>query len=283
MTIVADFHVHTTASDGSLSPLEVIRLAHELNLMAIAITDHDTTDGLPVALAAVSSAAPGLILVPGIELSCCVSNGEVHILGYWVSYTNPQFQARLRELKQSRTDRAVRMIEKLNDLGLQIDPAEVQKIAGTGSIGRPHLGEALIKAGYATSFREVFKKYLGKNGAAYVPRMKLTPEEAIKLILNSDGLPVLAHPGNLLNINDLREMIELGLGGIEVYHPDHSELMVHHLKKIAKEYRLLITGGSDFHGPNRGAMAPLGSYGLNYTLTKGFLQAKKAYGHLFFT
>ena len=243
-----DLHIHSTASDGRLSPEDVIYKSAELGLSIIAITDHDTVDGIAPALAA-AKAFPQLKVIPGVEISTDVPQGEIHVLGYFIDYTNHELEATLRRFRSSRLQRAQGMIAKLRNLGIHIEWQRVQEIAGTGSFGRPHLAQAMLEKGYIGSFKEAFIKYLGRDGPAYVEREKMTPAEAVELILLASGLPVLAHP---LTINDLETMIvELkaaGLVGIEAYYDGYTADEINKLVSLAERHKLIATGGSDYHG-----------------------------------
>ncbi len=243
-----DLHLHSTASDGQFSPAEVVRKSAELGLTVIALTDHDTVDGVAPALEA-ARVFPGLRVIPGVEMSTDVPTGEVHILGYFIDYTHPELQATLSRMRQSRQQRAQGMIDKLGHLGLPVDWVRVKEIAGSGSIGRPHIAQAMLEKGYITSVKEAFTKYIGWGGPAYVEREKISPAEAVALILRADGLPVLAHP---LTIDDPEAMvIELkasGLVGIEAYYKDYTAEEIKRLTNLANRYNLIMTGGSDYHG-----------------------------------
>ena len=212
------------------------------------MADHDTVAGVVPALTA-AKAFPQLKIIPCVEISTDVPSGEVHILGYFVDYTDPEFIAKLEKMRLSRIERAQKMIARLRDLGINIEWQRVQKIAGNGAIGRPHIVKAMLEKGYISSFNEAFTKYIGRGGPAYVEREKLTPLEAVALILKAKGLPVMAHP---LTISDSETMIaELkvaGLVGIEVYYKDYTEDKINMLAKLARKYNLIATGGSDYHG-----------------------------------
>jgi len=243
-----DLHIHSTASDGRLSPEEVVAKSAGLGLTTIAITDHDTVDGIVPALEA-AKAFPGLRVIPGVELSTDVTQGEVHILGYFINYTSRELRARLERMRNSRRERAQGMIAKLRDLGIHVEWRRVQEIAGSGSIGRPHLAQAMLEKGYVASFSEAFDSYIGRGSPAYVERKKMAPVDAVELILGAKGLPVLAHP---LTINDPEAMvIELktaGLVGIETYYKNYNTDEVSRLAGLAEGYNLVATGGSDYHG-----------------------------------
>ncbi|MFC2036256.1 PHP domain-containing protein [Chloroflexota bacterium] len=243
-----DLHLHSTASDGQFSPAEIVRKSAAAGLNVIALADHDTIDGIIPALEA-AKIFPKLKVLPCVEISTDVSQGEVHILGYFVDYTHTRLQAALRKMRKSRQERAQQMITKLTKLGLSISWERVQEIASSGSIGRPHIAQAMLEKGYITSIKEAFTKYIGWGGPAYAEREKISPVEAITLILQSNGLPVFAHP---LTINNLEAMvIELkaaGLVGIEAYYGGYTVNEIDRLINIAKRYSLITTGGSDYHG-----------------------------------
>ncbi len=241
----ADLHIHTTASDGRLSPLEIVQLAVRLELDVIAITDHDSIEGIAPALAAAPSS---LTVIPGVEINTDVSHGEVHILGYFIDYTAPELCATLEKMRNSRKERALKMIAKLESLGMSIDWEHVWELAQGGSVGRPHIAQALLDKGYITSMKEAFAKYIGHGAPAYVERDKTTPVEAVRLIASAHGLPVLAHPADINNLDGL--IVELkvaGLVGIEVYYNGYNSGIIDELLAVANDYKLIVTGGSDFH------------------------------------
>ena len=243
-----DLHLHSTASDGRLSPEDIVRLAAEQGTSIIAITDHDSVDGIAPALLA-AKAFPWLKVIPGIELSTDAPQGEVHVLGYFIDYANHEFQSTLEGLRHSRLHRAQGMIVKLKNLGIHIDWERVQEIAGTGSIGRPHIAEAMLEKGYITSFKEAFDKYISREGPAYVEREKMTPVEAVELVLQFKGLPVLAHPFTINNPETtIAELKAAGLVGIEAYYNGYTADEISQLVSLADSYGLITTGGSDFHG-----------------------------------
>lgn len=244
----ADLHVHTTASDGRYSPTEIIRKAAEIGLSVIAISDHDTVDGIPEAIAAARE-FPLLRVIPALEISTDVSNGEVHVLGYFIDYNNQDFGDDLARMRNSRVERAYKMTEKLKTLGCKIEWERVREIAGSATLGRPHIAQALLEKGYIKSFKEAFDKYIGHNGPAYVEREKLTPAEAVQLILKTKGLPVLAHPFTVPDFETtVKELKNAGMVGIEVYYANYSPEQTNSLLKLADVYNLIPTGGSDYHG-----------------------------------
>ena len=243
-----DLHIHSTASDGRLSPADIIHQAAERGLSVISITDHDSVDGIASAMVT-AKAFPRLRIIPGIELSTDVPQGEIHVLGYFIDYTDHEFQVILEGLRSSRFKRAQGMVAKLKNLDIHIDWEQVQKIAGAGSIGRPHIAQAMLEKGYINSMKEAFDKYISRNGPAYVERDKMTPIEAVELILKFNGLPVLAHPFTASNPETMIiEMKAAGLIGIETYYHDYTAAEINELISFADRYGLIATGGSDYHG-----------------------------------
>jgi len=250
----ADLHLHTTASDGSFRPAEVVALAEGKGFAVISITDHDTVDGLEEALQ--EGQKRGIEVIPGIELSTLYGDLEVHILGYYIDREDKQLRSLLRRFIESRKTRAFKMIEKLNEMGIDITAERVKELAGSEFVGRPHIAKAMVEKGYISEVSEAFTEdYIGRGGRAYVERFKLSPEEAIGLILDIGGVPVLAHPGYLSSGESLDDgmigrFVESGLKGIEVFYSKHTEKQTQYYMDIAKRYRLLVTGGSDCHGHN---------------------------------
>jgi len=243
-----DLHIHSTASDGRFSPADIVHQAIEQGLSVIAITDHDSVDGIALALIAAKS-FPELKVIPGIELSTDVPQGEIHVLGYFIDYTNLEFQTTLDGLRNSRFHRAQGMVAKLKNLGIHINWKRVQEIAGVGSIGRPHIAQAMLEKGYISSIKEAFTKYISRDGPAYVEREKMTPVEAVEIILKFNGLPVLAHPFTTSNPEIMIvELKAAGLIGIEVYYNSYTADEINELISFADRYGLIATGGSDYHG-----------------------------------
>jgi len=243
-----DLHIHSNASDGRFSPEDIVHKSAEGGLTIIALADHDTVNGIVPALAA-AKAFPQLKVIPCVEISTDVPDGEVHVLGYFIDYTDYKLEAALDRLRHSRQERARGMVAKLDKLGIHIKFQRVQEIAGSGSVGRPHLAQAMLEKGYIASFKEAFTKYISRGGPAYVEREKMTPVEAVELILKASGLPVLAHP---LTVSDPEGMvIELkaaGLVGIEAYYGGYTADEISKLTSLADKYSLIPTGGSDYHG-----------------------------------
>jgi predicted metal-dependent phosphoesterase TrpH len=244
----ADLHIHSTASDGRLTPAEVVRKAAGRGLKFIALADHDSIDGIAPARAE-ASAFPGLKVIPGVELSTDVAEGEVHILGYFIDYNDAEFNYALSGFKNSRLQRGQKMVAKLEKLGIHIDWQRVLEIAGSSTIGRPHIAQAMLEKGYITSFKQAFDEYLGHDRPAYVARDKMTPQEAVRLIIKAGGLPVLAHPLTLPDPEGMiKELKAGGLVGIEVYYNGYTPEEVSRLLTLADKYKLVVTGGSDYHG-----------------------------------
>ena len=243
-----DLHLHTTASDGALTPAELVREAKVRGVECIAVTDHDSTDGIDEAIA--EGEALGVQVIPGIEMSTDIPRAEVHILGYFLKYQDSEFQTVLRQLREGRRDRAEKMVAKLADLGVNIPWERVLEVAGQGSVGRPHIAQVMVETGYVSTMVEAFTDYIGRNAPAYVERYKLTPVEAVGLIRKVEGLPVLAHPGELVTLSTLLpELIAAGLAGLECYYGDYSPEAVEGLLALADEHGLVPTGGTDFHRP----------------------------------
>jgi len=247
-----DLHLHTTASDGVMSPSEIVRYAKAKGLQAIAITDHDTIEGLEEGLS--EGKRIDFEVIPGIEVSAEHSPGSMHLLGFFLDIHHPLLNGRLEYLQKARAERNPRIVERLNRLGIQITYEEVLKASGGGQVGRPHFAQVLIEKKYVRTFQEAFDRFLKKGAPAYVDKLRFTTKEALHFINEAKGVAVLAHP-NTLNMNGYSELenlllrlIEEGLKGIEVYYPEHSPLEVARYKTLAERYSLLMTGGTDYHG-----------------------------------
>ena len=252
-----DLHIHSTASDGRLTPEEVVRLASKKGLSVIAITDHDSVDGIAAALVAAES-VPSLRVIPGVEINTDIPNGEVHIVGYFIDYENEELKRTLETLRHYREIRARKMIAKLRKLGIEVEWQRVQELAGGGSMGRPHVAQAMFEQGYVPSLQEAFTKYIGRQGPAYAERERLSPEEAVKLVVKAGGLPVMAHPAGIDGLEELLiQLKEVGLVGLEAYYNGYGWKTIHRLVELANKYGLLTSGGSDFHGLG-GDETPLG-------------------------
>jgi predicted metal-dependent phosphoesterase TrpH len=242
-----DLHLHTTISDGLLSPTELVRLAAANGVRTLAVTDHDNVDGLPEALAAAH--ALGVEVVPGIELSTDLGPVGVHVLGYFIRYDDPALHARLLPMRDDRLSRGRLMVQRLADLGYPISWERVLEIAGEGSVGRPHIAQALLEAGHVQSINEAFDRFIADHGPAYVERMKVTPQEAIALVHAFGGVAVVAHPYDAPAVDALiAELVEAGLDGVETYYQGYSPEQIAHLLALCQRYDLVPTGGSDYHG-----------------------------------
>ena len=246
-----DLHSHTTASDGTLAPRELVRLAARHGVRVLAVTDHDSTGGLAEAMDEARSVPP-LEIVPGLEINCDVAGAEIHVLGYCVDWEAAWFQQFLGAQREERRQRVYRIAARLAELGLPIDPEAVFALVKEGSAGRPHVAQAMVDRGYVKSVREAFDRYLSMNGPANVPRKRFTPVEAVGIIRRARGVPVLAHPG-LANRDELiPELVEAGLLGIEAFYPEHSPAQTTAYREMCSRLGLVATGGSDFHGPRVG-------------------------------
>ncbi|MBI4278733.1 MAG: PHP domain-containing protein [Armatimonadetes bacterium] len=252
-----DLHTHTTASDGLLSPTRLIEEAVRRRVGVLAVTDHDTTDGVDEAMEA--GRRLGVEVIPGVELNTDVAGSEVHILGYYIDHRREDLQRFLRERRGMRWERARQMVVKLNGLGMAVDFGRVLALAHDGSVGRPHVARALIEAGHVASMEEAFRKYIGRNCPAYVERVRLTPFEAVAVIRQARGIPVMSHPGPAARNEMIPALVEAGLEGIEAYYPEHSPGETKYYLSLAERYGLVVTGGSDFHGADIGGRVPLGS------------------------
>jgi len=251
-----DLHTHTTASDGALTPRELVRKAAARGVRVLAITDHDSTEGIAEARQE-ATRHEGVTIVPGLEINCDVEGAEIHVLGYLVDHEASWFQDFLREQRAERTRRVHTMAARLAELGVPIDPAEVFALAGEGAAGRPHVAQVMVKRGYVKSVREAFDKYLRSDGPANVARRRLTPRQAVDVIRRAGGVPVFAHPGLADRDAMIPELVEAGLQGIETYYPEHSPQQVRAYLDLCRRLDLVATGGSDYHGTPMGrASAP---------------------------
>ncbi|SES68983.1 hypothetical protein SAMN05660297_00256 [Natronincola peptidivorans] len=243
-----DMHTHTTASDGTLTPTQLIQYAIVKGLAGIAITDHDTIAGIKEAKVCCSQLSD-FTIIPGVELSTEDSGEEVHILGYNINYKSKELLDTLMLIQNQRMNRVKKMVKKLQGLDIDITYNEILAMSKQGVIGRPHVARALVKKGYIEDLQEAFVKYLSKGCPAYVPRYKLTPFEAIDLIHKVGGIAVVAHPGLIKNHGILLNILRKGVDGIEVYHPEHKKQDNIKYLALANEYQLIVTAGSDFHSP----------------------------------
>lgn len=243
-----DLHTHTTASDGTLTPRALVREAIRRGVSVLAVTDHDSTEGLAEAGDEARRHA-GLEIIPGLEINCDVDGGEIHILGYEMDHEAAWFQAFLRDQRRERRDRILRIAARLAELGVTIDPEEVFALVKEGSAGRPHVARVLVRHGHVKTSREAFDRYLAAGRPGYVSRRRLGPDDAVRLIRRAGGVPVLAHPG-LAGRDDLvPALVEAGLLGLECYYAEHSPGQTAAYLELCRRHDLVATGGSDFHGP----------------------------------
>ena len=247
---LVDLHIHSTASDGVFTPSEVVRLALEQGMAAIALTDHDTLGGVAEAQQAV--VGTGLEVIAGVEVNSEGGWGDLHFLGYYVDLDNDFLQGRLQMMQDARVGRAHQMLERLRDRGMALEWEQIQALVGGDSVGRPHVARALLDRGYVETVQEAFDRFIGNDGPAYVPRLKLTPPEVIRAITGAGGIPVLAHPAHSRPpaVERIPEFVDYGLRGVEVHYPHHSPEEIETLLELCQAYDLLVTGGSDFHGPS---------------------------------
>ncbi|MFH0827217.1 MAG: PHP domain-containing protein [Candidatus Omnitrophota bacterium] len=268
----ADLHLHTHYSDGTYAPGQLVRESRKVGLSAIAVVDHDTVEGiLPVIQAAQGE---DLEVLPGIELSAEHEDAEVHILGYLLDYQNKELRMRLDILKNNRLERIYKITDKLKAAGVRLNPEAVFDVAGKGTVGRLHVARAMVQEGLVENVFEAFQKYIGDRGPAYVLGFKFSPQEAIQLIIDSGGIPVLAHPYTIRDDDMIFKFIEYGLMGLEVYYPEHSQSMINFYLELAKNNNLLVTGGSDCHG-NAKSEVKIGSMRIPYELVENLRQAKE--------
>lgn len=255
---IVDLHTHSTASDGLHSPAELVDLAAQRGLCILALTDHDTTQGLDEAIAAGDAA--GVEVIPGVELGTDAAAGELHLLGYFIDRRNEEFLSALERFRAGRRDRARRIAWRLSEAGLVIDIDAIEAEVGAGSVGRQHIARALVAGGYTRSIEEAFARYLMPGRPGYVPRPRLSPADAVALIHRAGGAAVLAHP---LTVDDpeaaLRGLVEVGLDGLEVFYAAYTGEQRAYLAALAEQYDLIATGGSDFHGVGEREERALGS------------------------
>jgi predicted metal-dependent phosphoesterase TrpH len=256
--MAVDLHIHSNASDGSLSPEAIVEEAKRLGLTAIAIADHDVMSG--VGPACRRGEAAGLPVIPAVEISTDYGETEVHILGYWIDPGDPQLEDQLRHIREGRLLRAGRMVDHLQKLGVRIELGDVLREAHGASVGRPHVAAALVRAGACETPREAFDRFIGKRGPAYVPRIRPSVAEAVQIVARAGGCPVLAHPGLVFgHPRIVHEMARLGARGVEAYHPKHTPGAVETLVRVARSLGLLVTGGSDSHGEGGSDPVPIGA------------------------
>ncbi len=248
----ADLHVHTTASDGVMSPAQVVDVAAARRLAAVGIADHDSVSGIPEARDRAAELGPDAPeVVPALEINTDYGSKEIHVLGYYVIWSDPALGRTLARLREGRLARVGRMLAKLDALGIHLSLDRVISLREEGSVGRPHVARALVEAGHVRTAKEAFEAFLSRGRPAYVERMRFTPREAVRAVRAAGGVPVLAHPAGEASPELIRELVAVGLEGLEVFHPDHDFRLEQLYLATAKEMGLVATGGSDDHGPGR--------------------------------
>lgn len=241
-----DLHLHSTASDGSYPPETVVAMAERAGVRVMALTDHDSIDGIVAAEA--RAAKSGIRIISGVELSVSESGFDVHLLAYGFDLAERGIVAALARYRDSRRDRARKILMRLKGLGIRIAFEEVEEIAKGGALGRPHVAEALMRGGHVETFQEAFQRFLGHHAPAYVPKQTVALEEALTVVRDAGGVTALAHPGTLNRDHLIAAWVRRGLDGIEVWHSKHAAADIARYREIAKQHGLLMTGGSDFHG-----------------------------------
>lgn len=249
MNSKVDLHTHTTFSDGVLSPSELMAKAKQVGISVISVTDHDTVAGVPDCSKA--AAKVGIDFVPGLEISASVEGVEVHILGYFFDPDNTTIREYCDTFRNHRRERAMRIVDKLDELGIALDHDKVIEDSGEGTIGRPHIADAMVNAGYVASISDAFDLYLKDGGPAYVSSRKIEAGDAIKMLSGAGGISVLAHPGQWTSDRTVMSLIRSGIDGVEVVHPSHDQSLQEYYRNIAREFFLVTSGGSDYHGPRK--------------------------------
>jgi len=267
----ADLHLHTVFSDSTYTPEQLVEAAYKAGLACIAVVDHDTVKGIKPLIQAARSR--DIEVVPGIELSAEYMGQEIHILGYFIDYHNRKLLKKLQVLKANRIARIRKIAKKLKDIGIDLKPRAVFALAKSGTVGRMHVALAMVKEELVKSTAEAFNRFIGDNGPAYVLDFKLSPSEAVALIKGAGGIPVLAHPYLIKQEDLIRQIIKAGIMGLEVYYPQHSKNMIKAYLKLAEEYGLLATGGSDCHGRAK-PFVKIGSVKIPYDLVEKLKNAK---------
>jgi len=257
---VIDLHLHTTASDGELSPDALVRTIAAAGIRTFAVTDHDTLAGVPAA--AEAARAAGLEVVPGIEITAVHEGRDIHVLGYFLE-SSSELAEFLDLQRVDRRRRLVVMLDRLESLGLPVDRAPLEgKLASGGAVGRPLIAAALVAAGHATDTSDAFNRFLGEGRVAFEPRVGATPASVVSLIGRAGGIASLAHPGKITDQGLIPDLVAAGLPAIEVYHSEHDAAAVAQYRRLADAHGLLVTGGSDFHGPDAFRAEFLGRVGL---------------------
>ena len=268
----ADLHVHTTYSDGTSLPEELLQQAKKENLAAIAVCDHDTVGGIAECLKAGEKA--GLEVLPGIELTSEYDGSEIHLLGYLIDYRNPALNDKLRFLQEHRVKRVYKIVEKLKQMGLTLNPESVFAFAKNGTVGRLHIARAMLKDKLVSTLQEAFGKFIGDSCQAYVCGFRISPEEAIKLLKDAGGVAVLAHPYSIHRDEIIPLLVEAGLQGLEAYYPEHTQGTTNFYLDMARRHNLLVTGGSDYHGLAKPGVK-IGAVRVPYVLVEKIKEARE--------
>lgn len=267
-----DLHAHTNASDGEHSPEELVSIARERGLAVLGIADHDTVAGLDRAMIAAAQAGD-IEIIPGAELSTDWEKREIHMLAYMLDHHDPAVNALVDKFREGRLGRAQKILAKLDALGVHIEFAQIAAIAGDAAIGRPHIARAMVENGQVATVQEAFDKYLASDKPAYVEYESATPFQAVEMIRRVGGVPVLAHPREVTRI--IPDLVKVGLVGIEVYYAEYDETSRRELSEMARQYGLIKTGGSDFHGLHRmGHMSALGEADVPFEVVSQLKEAK---------
>lgn len=274
--MAVDLHVHTTGSDGTLTPAQAVEHAVRAGLTALAITDHDSVVGIPEALTA--GKRLGLDVFPAVEISCDWQGREVHLLGYLVDSEDPELSAVLQRIRDARWGRLEQILAKLRDTGVDLRREDVERVAQGESLGRPHVAQALVDRGVVNTPQDAFDRFLRRGRPAYVDRYRHPAAEAVGLVLRAQGLPVLAHPGLLGLDGAIQELAEHGLAGIEAYHVDHTPRQTAHYRAMAERLELLVTGGSDSHGPEGPKPVTIGQVDVPDECAEGIRNWGRAHG-----
>ena len=281
--VQADLHLHTTFSDGRLTPTQLVELCADRGIRYAAVTDHDSTEGIGEALEA-ARRFRDLEIIVGVELSTDVQDSEIHLLGYFIDHEDDELQGTLSTFRDGREGRARKMVERLDEMGLPVPWERVEELSGGGAIGRPHIAQAMVEAGYIEYPKDAFDKYLGRNGPAYVERARLTPAEAVRMVVSNGAVPVMAHPTFSVprmddeGVAELRRiLVELrgeGLAGMEVYYGVYEPDVVALLKSMADELGLIACGGSDYHASGNPGEARPGDVGPPVSSVEALRAAK---------
>ena len=259
----ADLHIHSNFSDGFLCPEEIFKIARACKLKAISITDHDSVAALKISQSLAKTY--GVEFIPGIEISCRMGNVEVHMLGYFIDPTDVQLNSYLKYFQEERSNRARKIIHCLSEHNIHINWEELKQKCREGNIGRPHIAELMVEKHYVKDYQEAFNRFLGDKCPCYIPKYRISPPVAIKIIKEAHGIGFIAHPGVDVDTKNLKELISLGIDGIETIHPKHSVTQIETYMQLAKEYNLQECGGSDYHGNAKSGPA-LGTFTIPYTM-----------------